>query len=134
MRESAIRIAPGKCCDMLIFACKWRKERLQKLTRMFAAIGTGLKELHDEQNGLSFLHGDAHLQNIFYDESREKIVLIDLARLHHSVNILGKPLASGRYDVLRVRASLKQCAEGILPEQETNRLLQIFMDAYQSVR
>lgn len=130
--------SPGKRCDMLVLACKWRDEyrsgRLQKLERMFAQIGTGLKELHDEKDGHSFLHGDAHLQNIFYDESREKIVLIDLARLHHSVDILGKPIASGRYDILRLRASLKQCAEGVLSEQETARFLQIFMDAYQSIR
>lgn len=80
------------------------------------------------------MHGDAHLQNIFYDEGRRKIVLIDLARLHHSVDILEKPLATGRYEILRLRASLKQCAEGILSEQETNQFLHIFMDAYHSIQ
>ncbi|WP_068467996.1 hypothetical protein [Candidatus Protochlamydia phocaeensis] len=80
----------------------------------------------------SYAHGDAHLGNMFYDEASDHFTFIDLAKLHFSIDIHERPLLDGTMDLLKAEENLRRKALGLLSEDEINRLLAAFYQAYEA--
>lgn len=80
----------------------------------------------------SYWHGDAHLGNMFYDEVADAFSFIDVAKMHQSIDIDGRPLLDGTQDLLRAEENLLRISLGLLTEEEVDRLLDVFYQAYES--
>ncbi len=70
----------------------------------------------------TYVHGDAHLGNIFYDEAKDSCCFIDLAGMHRSIDIQGQPILHGTIDVVRFEDSLRFKANNLLTEEEVKAL------------
>lgn len=79
----------------------------------------------------SYWHGDAHMGNMFYDQQKEAIYFIDVAKMHQSISIQGEPLLSGTMDLIRVEENLRRKAIGHLREDELQSLVHTFYNAYE---
>lgn len=79
----------------------------------------------------SYWHGDAHLGNMFYDDSEDIFYFIDVAKLHHSISIKGEPLLDRTMDLVRIEENLRRKAIGLLSESEVEKLLKSFFEAYE---
>lgn len=80
---------------------------------------------------LSYRHGDPNLGNLFYDEVQDEFSFIDVAKMHHSVDINGQPLVDGTIDLLKVEEHVRKISLGILKEDEINKLLTAFYEGYE---
>ncbi|MCE5317928.1 MAG: aminoglycoside phosphotransferase family protein [Parachlamydia sp.] len=79
-----------------------------------------------------FQHGDPHWKNVFYDEEKELVTLIDVGKLHRSVDIEGKPLSDGTYDLVRVQESLVRNSLRLLTAAEVQKLIDALHKGYRS--
>lgn len=79
----------------------------------------------------SYWHGDAHLENMFYEELANTFSFIDVARLHLAINQQGEPLLEGTMDLIRVEEHLSRIARNRLSEHERITLLHAFNGTYE---
>lgn len=79
----------------------------------------------------SYLHGDAHLGNMFYDLAEDAFYFIDVAKLHLSVSINEEPLLNGTKDLMSVEGNLLRRAIGVLSENEVEALLKSLYETYE---
>ncbi len=79
----------------------------------------------------SYLHGDAHLGNMFYDPNEDVFYFIDIGKLHQSVSITGEPLLDGTVDLVYIDENLRSRALGLLSEKEVEALLKSFYETYE---
>lgn len=77
-------------------------------------------------------HGDAHWKNVFYEEKKELVTLIDTAKLHRTVDIEGNPLADGGYDLVRIQESLVRNSLRLMTYDEVQILIDALHDGYRS--
>lgn len=79
----------------------------------------------------TYIHGDAHLGNLFYDETKESCCFIDVAGMHRSVDIQGQPILHGTIDLVRVEDSLDFKARNLLTREEVKGLKTSFYEGYE---
>lgn len=79
---------------------------------------------------LTYVHGDAHLGNSFYDDNTKNCTLIDLAGMHLSVDINGLPLLHAGIDLVRIEDSLRLKSKDILSDDEVEMLHSSFNQGY----
>lgn len=79
----------------------------------------------------TYFHGDAHLENLFYNDEQDLFFFIDVANMHKSIDLYNFPLSDGTVDLLWIEDSFLRHAIGRLTEEEINLLLQTFYEAYE---
>lgn len=79
----------------------------------------------------SYWHGDAHLQNMFYNPTKDTFYFIDSSKMHNSISFNEEPLQDSMKDLVSVEESLRRIAIGILNECEVNALLKSFYESYE---
>lgn len=78
----------------------------------------------------TYVHGDAHLGNIFYDEAHDSCTFIDLAGSHRSIDLHAQPILYGAIDLVRIEDSLRFKADGLLSPREIGALNATFNEGY----
>ncbi len=79
----------------------------------------------------TFVHGDSHLANVFYDSETDSTTFIDLAGMHRSIDIQGEPILHATIDFVRFEDSLRFKSSNILTGEEEKSLLASFNAGYQ---
>lgn len=78
----------------------------------------------------SYCHGDAHLNNLFYDPENNCFAFIDLCQVLESVDFFGEPLKDASSDLLRIEENFLRRSLGLLTEPEEAGLLEAFYASY----
>ncbi len=76
-----------------------------------------------------YRHGDAGLENIFYESAKNRIIFIDVARIHDWTSRSGDPLSSDIADLFLFRKKLSLFEEKLTTE-EFSSLLDALCDGY----
>lgn len=78
----------------------------------------------------TYLHGDAHLGNMFYDITNDHFYFIDVFHIHDSMDQSGAPLSDGILDFMRAQISLESKASKKLKQAEIDLLVAAYRGAY----
>jgi Ser/Thr protein kinase RdoA (MazF antagonist) len=79
----------------------------------------------------TYVHGDAHLGNIFYDPTTDTGTLIDLAGMHRSIDMQGEPILHATVDFVRFIDSLRFKSMNKLTDEEEKALKASFFAGYE---
>lgn len=80
----------------------------------------------------SYNHGDAHLNNMFYDELNDHFYFIDVSKMYKSIGH-HEPLLDGTLDLLRAEENFQRKAIGHLTEEEMSLLTSHIYEGYNNV-
>lgn len=89
-----------------------------------------LKQARDMEHYYVYSHGDAHSRNCLYDSERDIFTLIDLGRLHESMDGDGTPWGHVGYDFMRFLEDMQMKSVGLLTAEEVQQMQQAFIDDY----
>jgi hypothetical protein len=93
-------------------------------------IKSTTKQLQDIPFRCAYQHGDPTLKNIFYNEERDGITLIDIHRMHHSIDSSGNPQSDGCFDFVRISEVLKGKICEKLTDEEAQKLREVFKRSF----
>lgn len=79
----------------------------------------------------TYLHGSTHFGNVFYDEAKDAVQLIDVGTLSDSFDREGKPIRCEFVDLLRSERDINKKGLSILSQEEVNLLIQAYYGAYE---
>jgi hypothetical protein len=80
----------------------------------------------------SFQHESAHVRNLFFDEERDQVIFIDVAKMHLSIDFEGNPLSDNACDLVRLQESLSHQMVGTLTEKQIKNFVQALYDGYEA--
>jgi len=113
--------------DIASFPARFPLDLKVAIAPIFEILG----EIQKAPSTLSFIHGDAHPGNVFYEEESGRLILTDFDRLTYSADKQKAPSGPAAFEFVFSRFSLKfsAVAHRLLPE-ETDTLDKAFVSAY----
>ncbi len=98
----------------------------------FQALNLYLKQEFDAviDKKSYYRHGDADVKNIFYNPAKDRIILIDVARIHHWIDRAGRPLATNLQDLFHLHHTIVREAGDKLTKQELHLLTEAICSGY----
>lgn len=85
------------------------------------------------QHELVYCHGDGHMGNYFYEPVSNTFTMIDLERMHNSIDFHGYPLGPKGFDYVRFLEDLEARAVDQLTQEELAELKSAFIDSFLNV-
>ena len=80
----------------------------------------------DVDHYMTYNHGDGHMGNYFYNDEEDRFTMIDLERLHKTIDYEGNPRGSMGFDYVRFLEDLEGRAIGKITESQLEELKKRF--------